>query len=588
MTWSGSYSPYQRSRNPSEHPSLKPSVLESRQWRVREILLFVMNLAISLPILLLTLPLYIEGWNSWQMFLIVLVTSSLLGFLLLWTGRIGTELGLPFMTSLRPSFGWRGSYMIGTLRYLVSMLIGALGIWINAKLLSQVFISWNVGFDSIPPSSVQGFGINGPLAVSLCLSWLFLFVPSLFGINSLSPLIIGKVAVMTIYLLVLLIWAAAKVSGPGPLLTDDPFGASLTNDVSGVDAAKTVLTIVPYLISLAIPYIFNMSDFTRNARRPKDALMGIAIGTPIFFTTVAMVGMILISFFIQEFSSVFEFSYTQIFSSGSTTQDGVFVTFFGLIVFCSSLITNLSINIYPMSLMIAYVFPKIPMFVSNILACVSTIPFLALFLGTTDISATSMIPAIVSPLYETLLAVLAPSLAIYLSHSVMTPDNSVHTWSRFVEKGGGVSRGWAWKAFLALFLGFLVSAVGTGFTWYMGIELIDGRIVNFNEPVVEYWSHGWFMDVGINSNTTNTTSATAVSGFDATTLEISWIWRRVGYIVSMIIAAITYICLRYFLEEGMELDLDATRDNSFEMDMSRDKSGSPDSFFLDEPNDFGV
>ena len=538
-----------------------------------------------------------EGWNAWQSTLIIIVISSIVGGLFVWSGALGAEYGFPFVIIARAAFGWRGSYLIALFRGLVSILIGALMIWMNAQLMTAFLTSWHIGYENLPLGFPNGWGIDSQLAISLSISWFTSVLPGVLGFGVITVMLAAKAILLPLFIVVMTIWAGASKSSSGPLLQSQPFGHDFPFQTTG-EILEAVFTVVPYFVGLAIPFVMNVSDYTRHARSKFDAMLGHAVGTPLFTSAFAVLGMILTSIYFGAYGTISPLNLKHLMSQEGIPSNPGFTTVFGILFMFSSVCANVILNVYPLALITVLYFPRVPMRVAHVIAGLVIIPCLALFIGTTPPTEDAIIPAVVTPVYETLLAFLAPVFAVMLAHEHGTfhetfPDK----FTRYIQNGGGIVNGWGWKAFLAVFVGSLVSLMGATFTWMFLVESVPMHPAKLivNGTVSEAWKMGW--------NATNITLSTPFGQRnESSLLEVAWVWRRVGPVGSMVVAVAVFLLLSVFIKDDTEEyatlgDGDtSTQFETIELDNGRDSAltvvnpnvGHTDLGYESEANQLGI
>ncbi|EIW67163.1 hypothetical protein TREMEDRAFT_64403 [Tremella mesenterica DSM 1558] len=204
------------------------------------------------------------GLNVWQAMLVVIIGHCLVALVCLGTGMPGAEWHIGFPILQRSTWGIRGSIFTLCLRILLSFVWCSVQLWWGGKCV-KTFIG------AIWPSFYR---VNHPLA-----DHKFFIVCSI---------------AMIACVFALLGWAVNAAHGPGALVHN-------TSELVGVIPAKGsalgwafVYGISSMLGGIAV-HLFNQSDYTRFARRPKDQILSQALIVPLGTILNALIGIIVTS-----------------------------------------------------------------------------------------------------------------------------------------------------------------------------------------------------------------------------------------------------------------------------------------------------
>ncbi len=206
-------------------------------------------------------------------------------------GHMGAKWGIPFPTSVRASYGIRGSYFPIVLRAFSALFFFAIQTYVGATLINSVMGLYFPWWSSLT-QNVIGMPLN--TAISFAAFW-FINVLALFrGMKEVKyfELVLGPVIL---------------ASFVGMML----YGFYLAHGLQALTYVSSLVhpNATPYSMALAVAslagaystLVLNIMDFTRFAKSQRDQLIGQAIGFPVIFVAFSFVAAGTISSLIYVF-----------------------------------------------------------------------------------------------------------------------------------------------------------------------------------------------------------------------------------------------------------------------------------------------
>ncbi|WP_449462128.1 cytosine permease [Tardisphaera miroshnichenkoae] len=206
-------------------------------------------------------------------------------------GHMGAKWGIPFPTSIRASYGIKGSYVPIVLRAFSALFFFAIQTYVGATLISSVMGLYFPWWSSLT-QNVIGMPLN--LAISFVAFWFINLLALFRGMKEvkyfelvLGPVILASFVGMMAYGLYLAHGLQA-----------------LTYVSSLAHPSATPYSMALAVASLAGAYstlVLNIMDFTRFAKSQRDQVIGQAIGFPVIFVAFSFVAAGTISSIIYVF-----------------------------------------------------------------------------------------------------------------------------------------------------------------------------------------------------------------------------------------------------------------------------------------------
>lgn len=250
----------------------------------------------------------VGGLSWWQSWICVWIGYFVAAAFVCLTGRIGAVYHISFPVTVRASFGIWGSLwpvinrvVMAIIWYGVQAYIGGMNLtpsYLKISLHSHSHISGQcvtVMIEAIWPSYKHlhnglavSAGVDTKGFVSFFLFWL-LSLPALwFPVHKVRHLFTVKAIYSPIAAIAFFAWAISRANGIGPIVHQP-------NTVHGSALGWTFVKGVMSCIGNFAALIMNDPDFSRFARKPKDALWSQLFTIPIGFGITSFIGIIVSS-----------------------------------------------------------------------------------------------------------------------------------------------------------------------------------------------------------------------------------------------------------------------------------------------------
>jgi len=253
---------------------LAPIPLERRTWGTYNYASLWVAMSVCIPTYMLASGL-IAGGMSWKQAIGTILLGNLIVLApMILNAHAGTKYGIPFPVYVRASFGVRGANVPAVLRALVACGWFGIQAWIGGQAIySMLTVLW--------PAAVNHAGVSW---VCFFAFWLLNMLVIWRGIETIKFLEgIGAPFMLGVGLL-LLWWITRKAGGLGPVLsTPSKFK---TNGEFFRFFVPSLTGMVGFWATVAL----NIPDFTRYAKSQKAQMTGQALGLPTAMTIYSFIG----------------------------------------------------------------------------------------------------------------------------------------------------------------------------------------------------------------------------------------------------------------------------------------------------------
>jgi len=253
---------------------LAPIPLERRTWGTYNYASLWVAMSVCIPTYMLASGLIACGM-SWKQAIGTILLGNLIVLVpMILNAHAGTKYGIPFPVYVRASFGVRGANVPAVLRALVACGWFGIQAWIGGQAIySMLVVLW--------PSAANHAGVSW---VCFFAFWALNMLVIWRGIETIKFLEgIGAPFMLGVGLL-LLWWITRKAGGLGPVLsTPSKFKTS----------GEFLRFFVPSLTGMVgfwATVALNIPDFTRYAKSQKAQMMGQALGLPTAMTIYSFIG----------------------------------------------------------------------------------------------------------------------------------------------------------------------------------------------------------------------------------------------------------------------------------------------------------
>ncbi|KAJ3465980.1 hypothetical protein MRS44_006638 [Fusarium solani] len=252
---------------------LKPVEKERRQWGAWNFVGFWIADSFNINTWMISSSMIVAGLSWWQAWLCVWIGYSITGIFVAMNARVGAMYHIGFPVANRAAFAcvWYGvqSYIGGNCVYLMIRSI------------------WK-SYADIPNTFSKDSGTTTANFVSFFLFWVGSLPAIWFPVHKIRHLFTVKAYVVPVAGIAFLAWTISKAGGIGPIV-------KTSNKVHGSELAWQIVKGIMSSIANFATLIVNGSDFSRFARKPRDALWSQLITIPIGFALTSFIGIIVSS-----------------------------------------------------------------------------------------------------------------------------------------------------------------------------------------------------------------------------------------------------------------------------------------------------
>ncbi|KNG81149.1 uracil permease [Aspergillus nomiae NRRL 13137] len=264
---------------------LRPVEPERRQWKWFNFVAFWIADSLNINTWMISSSMIVDGLSWWQSWICVWVGYFIAACFVCLTGRIGAVYHISFPVVCRSTFGVWGSLWPVFNRAAMAVIWygvqGYIGGQCVTLMISSIWPSYNRLPNSIPASS----GVTTRDFVSFFIFWL-LSLPALwFPVHKIRHLFTVKAIYSPIAAIAFFAWAIARAKGLGPIVHQP-------HTVHGSALAWAVVKAIMSCLGNFATLIVNDPDFSRFARKPKDALWSQLLTIPIGFGITSFIGII--------------------------------------------------------------------------------------------------------------------------------------------------------------------------------------------------------------------------------------------------------------------------------------------------------
>ncbi|KAI0022312.1 permease for cytosine/purines, uracil, thiamine, allantoin-domain-containing protein [Xylariomycetidae sp. FL0641] len=264
---------------------LKPVEPERRQWGAWNFVGFWIADSFNINTWMISSSMIVGGLSWWQSWLAVWIGYTISGFFICCTGRIGATYHIGFPVVNRSSFGIWGSLWpvfnraaMAAIWYGVQAYIGGQCVYL---MIRSIWPSWDR--NKIPNSFAPDSGTTTADWVSFFIFWLCSLPAIWFPVHKIRHLFTVKAYFVPVAGIAFFVWALVRAGGAGPIVRQ-PAGKH------GSALAWQFISGVMSSIANFATLIVNDPDFSRFARRPRDALWSQFITIPVGFAVTSFIG----------------------------------------------------------------------------------------------------------------------------------------------------------------------------------------------------------------------------------------------------------------------------------------------------------
>ena len=264
---------------------LAPVPMARRKWGALSFAALWISMSACIPTYMLASSLISGGMNWWQAVLTIFLANVIVLIPMILNAHAGTKYGIPFPVYCRAAFGTLGANVPAVLRALVACGWFGIQTWIGGAAIYKICV---VIFHLHPEPATNWLGITGGQFLCFLFFWGINMWVIHRGIETIRWLLNIKAPLLIALGLLLLWWAYRTAGGFGPILSQPS-----QFDAGQPQAGKFWSYFFPALTGMVgfwATLSLNIPDFSRYAKKPRDQIIGQALGLPTTMALFAFIG----------------------------------------------------------------------------------------------------------------------------------------------------------------------------------------------------------------------------------------------------------------------------------------------------------
>ncbi|XHG07008.1 hypothetical protein AWENTII_010177 [Aspergillus wentii] len=230
----------------------------------------------------------VDGLSWWQAWLCVWAGYFLAACFVCLTGRIGAIYHISFPVAVRSTFGVWGSFWPIFNRAAMAVIWYGVQSYIGGECVTLMIESIWPSYANLHNSLSASAGVDTKNFTSFFLFWLASLPALWFPVHKIRHLFTVKAYYSPIAAIAFFAWAISRANGLGPIVHQP-------NTVHGSALGWAVVKSIMSCMGNFATLIVNDPDFSRFARKPKDALWSQLFTIPIGFGITSFIGIIVSS-----------------------------------------------------------------------------------------------------------------------------------------------------------------------------------------------------------------------------------------------------------------------------------------------------
>ncbi|KAJ0426643.1 permease for cytosine/purines, uracil, thiamine, allantoin-domain-containing protein [Aspergillus carlsbadensis] len=264
---------------------LQPVEPDRRRWRWYNFVTFWIADSLNINTWMISSSMIVDGLSWWQSWICVWVGYFLAACFVCLTGRIGAVYHISFPIVCRSSFGVWGSLWPVLNRTVMAIIWYGVQGFIGGQCVTLMIRAIWPSYNTIPNGIPESSGVTTRDFVSFFIFWL-LSLPALwFPVHQLRHLFTAKSIYSPIAAIAFFAWSISRANGLGPIVHQ-------SHTAHGSTLAWAVVKALMSCMGNFAALIMNDPDFSRFARKPKDALWAQLFTIPIGFGITSFIGII--------------------------------------------------------------------------------------------------------------------------------------------------------------------------------------------------------------------------------------------------------------------------------------------------------
>ncbi|CEO59435.1 Putative Uracil transporter (Eurofung) [Penicillium brasilianum] len=267
---------------------LRPVEPERRQWKWLNYIAFWIADSLNINTWMISSSMIVSGLSWWQSWLCVWIGYFIAAGFVCLTGRIGAVYHISFPVTVRASFGIWGSFWPVINRVVMAIIWYGVQSYIGGECVTLMIEAIWPSYKNLHNGLSASAGVDTKNFLSFFLFWL-LSLPALwFPVHKVRHLFTVKAIYSPIAAIAFFAWAISRAHGIGPIVHQ---GSTVHGSTLAWVFVKGVMSCIGNFAAL----IMNDPDFSRFARKPKDALWSQLLTIPIGFGITSFIGIIVSS-----------------------------------------------------------------------------------------------------------------------------------------------------------------------------------------------------------------------------------------------------------------------------------------------------
>ncbi|KAL3467981.1 permease for cytosine/purines, uracil, thiamine, allantoin-domain-containing protein [Aspergillus heterothallicus] len=264
---------------------LQPVEPDRRRWRWYNFVAFWVADSLNINTWMISSSMIVDGLSWWQSWICVWIGYFLAACFVCLTGRIGAVYHISFPVVCRSSFGVWGSLWPVLNRTVMAIIWYGVQGFIGGQCVTLMIRAIWPSYNNIPNGIPESSGVTTRDFVSFFIFWL-LSLPALwFPVHQLRHLFTAKSIYSPIAAIAFFAWSISRANGLGPIVHQ-------SHTAHGSALAWAVVKALMSCMGNFAALIMNDPDFSRFARKPKDALWAQLFTIPIGFGITSFIGII--------------------------------------------------------------------------------------------------------------------------------------------------------------------------------------------------------------------------------------------------------------------------------------------------------
>ena len=253
---------------------LEPTPVARRTWSTYHVASLWVGLSVCIPTYMLAAGLVEGGMSAAQALLTILLGNLIVLLPMVAIAHAGTRYGIPFPVLARASFGSAGAHVPSLARAAVACGWFGIQTWIGGQAM-----------DTLLDTAVPGWsGLAGGHWIGFFLFWAWNLWIVVRGADSIKRLEAWAAPLLLVAGLALLVWAARRAGGLGPILARPGRFANTAEFLRFF--APSLTAMVGFWATLAL----NIPDLSRYARSQRAQALGQLAGLPTTMTLFSFIG----------------------------------------------------------------------------------------------------------------------------------------------------------------------------------------------------------------------------------------------------------------------------------------------------------